>query len=95
MSLIMGNGMCITYMETEITCPICQQVFDATAKMEKAKYPVFNTKCPKCKGKITISEPIFGGELKCWETNCPPSVKRLKTVTPNKFNGKKVIPSIE
>lgn len=88
MSLIIGNGMCITYMETEITCPICDQVFDASAKMEKAKYPIFNTRCPKCKGKITISEPIFGEILKCWETECPKTVKRLKTITPNRCNGK-------
>ncbi len=65
MSLIIGNGVCISYFETENTCPICDQTFDATAKMDKAKYPVFNTRCPKCKGKITISVPIMGGELEC------------------------------
>jgi hypothetical protein len=56
--------------------------------MDKAKYPVFKTKCPKCKGKITISIPIFGGELKCWETECPKEIERLETITPNKVNGK-------
>lgn len=79
--------MLITYFETEITCPICTSVFDASAKMDNAKLPIFNTRCPKCKGKITISVPIMGGELKCWETNCPQTVKRLKTVTENKVNG--------
>lgn len=87
MSLIIGKGICLTYFETEIKCPICEQIFDASEKMDKAKYPVFNTMCPKCKGKITISIPVFGGVLKCWETNCPPSVKRLETETPNKING--------
>lgn len=88
MSLIIGNGMCITYNETEVECPICTSNFDAGEKMDKAKYPVFKTKCPKCKGKITISVPMFGGELKCWETECPKSVERLETTTPNKINGK-------
>lgn len=87
MSLIMGNGMLVSYFEHEIKCPICEQIFDASSKMDKAKYPVFNTRCPVCKGKITISIPIFGGVLKCWETHCPKTVKRLETVTPNKFNG--------
>jgi transcription elongation factor Elf1 len=88
MSLIIGNNVCITYLETEIECPICNQKFDASTKMDKAKYSVFNTKCEKCKGKITISVPIFGGELICYETNCPKSVERLETTTPNKYNGK-------
>lgn len=88
MSLIIGNGMCITYFENEITCPICTSVFDASKKMDNAKYPLFNTRCPKCKGKITILIPIFGGELQCWETECPKTVQRLETTTPNKVNGK-------
>lgn len=68
------------------------QVWDASAKMEKAKYPLFNTRCLKCKGKITISVPIFGGFLKCWETECPPTVKRLKTITPNHYNNISFLP---
>lgn len=92
MSLIIGNGMCITYFENEVTCPICEQVFDASNKMGKARNPIFKTKCPTCKGKITISIPIFGGELKCWETDCPKTVDRLETVTHNKVNGRTVIP---
>jgi hypothetical protein len=87
MSIIIENGMLITYMETELNCPICGQLFDASKKMDKAKYPVFNTKCPICKGKITIAEPFMGGNLECWETNCPASVERLITVMPNKVNG--------
>ncbi len=92
MSLIIGNGMCITYTETEIKCPICQQVFDAAKKMDIAQNPIFNMRCPKCKGKITISVPVFGGFTKCWETNCPPSVKRLETITPNNINGIPYLP---
>lgn len=88
MSILTGPGYLITYNETDVRCPICEQLFDASMKMGKAKYPVFNTKCPHCKGKITISEPIFGGQLKCWETNCPKTVKRLETTTPNRVNGK-------
>lgn len=87
MSIITGPNYLITYMETEVHCPICEQTFDASTQIEKAKYPVFNTKCPWCKGKITISTPIYGGNLKCWETNCPKNVKRLETITPNKVNG--------
>ncbi len=88
MSIIIGNGMLITYMENEIECPICNQIIDTGRASEKSKYPIFNMRCPKCKGKITISEPIFGGTLKAWETECPKSVKRLKTETLNKVNGK-------
>lgn len=87
MSIWSGKGFLITVVESEVTCPICSQVFDCSAKSEKVKYPVFNMRCPFCKGKITISEPIFGGELKCWETNCPKTVKRLETITENKING--------
>lgn len=84
MGVIIGKGMIVTFMESDITCPICTYEFDASAKMDKAKYPLFNTKCPACKGKITISIPIMGGTLKCWETECPRSVKRLETETPIK-----------
>lgn len=90
MSIIIGNGMLITYNETEVTCPICTAKFDAGTKMDKAKYPVFKMKCPKCKGKITISVPIYSGEVRCWETECPKNIKRLETVTPNKVNGYEV-----
>lgn len=88
MSVLHGPGYLITYDESEITCPICSQVFDASDKIDKAKLPVFNTKCPFCKGKITISMPIFGGQTECWETNCPKTVERLKTVTPDRVNGR-------
>lgn len=90
MSVLVGNGMLVTFMDTEITCPICASVFDASKKIDAAKYPLFNTWCPKCKGKITISVPIFGGNTKCWETN-PPKTKKdlqLKTETPFTVNGK-------
>lgn len=81
MGIIAGKGVLITFMETDVTCPICTAVFNASNKIEKAKYPTFNTKCPRCKGKITIATPIFGGRLKCWETNCPAVVERLETET--------------
>jgi hypothetical protein len=87
MSLIIGGGMCLSYFESEITCPICEQKFNGSEKMDSAKNPVFNTKCPKCKGKITIKIPLMGGFTECRETNCPPTVKRLATVTPNHVNG--------
>lgn len=87
MSIWSGKGYLITVVESEVTCPICDQIFDCGGKMEKAKYPVFNMKCPFCKGKITISTPMMGGQLECWETNCPKTVKRLKTTTENKCNG--------
>jgi hypothetical protein len=90
MSLIIGNGMCITYWETEIECPICTGHFDASQKISKAKYPCFNMKCPKCKGKITILLPVFGGEIRCWERECPESVERLETVAPFKINGESI-----
>lgn len=89
MSVIVGNGMWISYDESEITCPICSSIFDASNKIEKS-LPVFNMRCPKCKGKITISVPIMGGTLKCWETECPKTVERLETETPNKVNGRVV-----
>ena len=90
MSLIIGNGQCITYFETEVICPICTFKFDAGAKMDKAKYPVFRTKCPGCKSAIGISIPILGGNTTCFEWNAPKTREdnRLKTVTPNKINGR-------
>jgi hypothetical protein len=87
MSIIIGNGMCITYNETEVVCPICTFKFDAGGKIEKAKYPTFKTKCPACKGKIGISTPIYSGNTTCFEWDVPKSVKRLETITPNKING--------
>ena len=88
MSIYTGKGFLLTYVETEVTCPICEQVFDCAARSEKAPHPVFNMKCPICKGKLTVSVPIMGGELKCWEQECPKTVKRLETKTQNKVNGK-------
>lgn len=88
MSIIIGKGMCISYFETEVKCPICTFEFDASDKIEKAKYPLFKTKCPACKGAIGISVPILGGNTKCFEWN--PS-HRITNVTPNKVNGKIVI----
>ena len=82
MGIISGKGVLVTFMESEVTCPICTFAFDASAKIEKAKYPTFNSKCPACKGKITISTPIFGGTLKCWETDVPKCVERQETETP-------------
>ena len=89
MSIILGNGMCISYDETEVQCPICTFKFDAGEKMEKAKYPTFKTKCPGCKSAIGISIPIFGGNTKCFEYYPPNTDKpeRLQTETPFKVNG--------
>jgi hypothetical protein len=87
MSIIIKPGMLLTYVETEVTCPICEQVFDGSQQFGKSEWCVVNTKCPKCKGKITIFFPIMGGKLECWETECPPTVARLHTETPNKING--------
>lgn len=77
--------MLITYMESLVKCPICTFEFDASDKIEKAKYPLFKTKCPACKGAIGISMPIFGGNTECFEWN---QSFRRKFVTPNKVNGK-------
>ncbi len=49
MSIIIENGMLLTYIETEVECPICTFKFDASAKIEKAKLPIFKMKCPGCK----------------------------------------------
>lgn len=81
--------MCITYFETEVKCPICTFGFDVSGKMDKAKYPIFKTKCPACKSLLGISVPILGGNIKCFEWNAPKTKEnnRLQTVTPNKING--------
>ena len=93
MSIIIGNGMCITYSESEVTCPICTFEFDASNKMGKAKHFIFKMKCPACKSAIGIRIPVFGGETKCFEWNPPKTVKnnRLENTTPNKVNGVVVI----
>jgi hypothetical protein len=92
MSIIIGEGYIVSCLESEVECPICTAKFDAAEKIYKAKYPVFKMKCPKCKGKLTISAPIFSSDnLKCWETECPKNVKRLETETPFKVNGKAVL----
>ena len=90
MSIIIEKGSIICYDEAELVCPICTGTFDASKKIEKAKYPCFDTKCPLCKGKITILLPIFGGTTKCWETECPESIQRLETVAPFLVNGVEV-----
>ncbi len=90
MSVIIGNGMCISYMETEVECPICTFKFDVGEKADKAKYPVFKMRCPACKSWVGVSMPIFGGNTECFEWN-PPKTKKdnqLKTTTPNRVNGK-------
>lgn len=93
MSIVIGNNMCITYSETEVTCPICTFEFDASAKMDKAKCPVFKMKCPACKSAIGISIPIYGGNTKCFEWNPPKTTEnnRLENITPNKINGKVIV----
>jgi hypothetical protein len=93
MSIIIGHGALITYFETELQCPICTFKFDASDKIDKAKYPVFKMKCKGCKAWIGISVPVFGGNTSCFEWN-PPKVKdspRLEYVTPFKVNGKEVV----
>ncbi|MBK7362919.1 MAG: hypothetical protein IPJ01_11525 [Micavibrio sp.] len=93
MSIISGNGALIGYDESDLECPICNSIFDASEKMSKAKYPTFKTKCPICKGIIGITIPIFGGNTKCFEWNIPKIIEhtRLKTEAPFKVNGKVVI----
>ena len=92
MSIVIGNGALISYDESDLECPICTSVFDASEKMSKAKYPTFKTKCPYCKGIIGITIPIFGGNTKCFEWNIPNIIEhnRLKTESPFKVNGKVV-----
>lgn len=82
------NGGLITYLESEIKCPICEAIYDIGEKMDKAKHPMFNMKCAKCKGRLTVSIPIFGGVMKVWEKDVPNGVERLETTTKNKHNGK-------
>ncbi|MCH7826412.1 MAG: hypothetical protein IIC75_00325 [Bacteroidetes bacterium] len=86
MSVIIGKGTVITVMETKLECPICTAAFDASEKIDKAKLPVFKTKCPECKGKIGISLPIFGGTTKCFEWKTPPHVKPVETVAQFEVN---------
>ncbi len=90
MSIIAGKGFLITVMETELECPICAFKFDASYKMDKAKYPTFKTKCPACKGKIGISILIFGGTTECFEWDTNPKYQ-LITKAPFTVNGKEVI----
>lgn len=90
MSIIAGKGFLITVMETELKCPICTFNFDASDKMDKAKYPTFQTKCPACKGKIGISIPIFGGTTECFEWGTNPKYQ-LRTKAPFTVNDKEVI----
>lgn len=89
MNIITGPGYIISCLETEAQCPICTAKFDVGAKMEKTINPVFKMKCPKCKGKITVSTPFFSSDtMRVWETECPKNVKRQETETPFKVNGK-------
>lgn len=86
MSVITGKGFLINVMESELECPICTYRFDAGEKMDKAKYPVFKTKCPACKGNIGIKMPIFGGTTECFEWDTSPNVEQLRTKAPFKVN---------
>lgn len=85
-SIYSGPGFLVTYIETNVRCPICEQIFDAGTKIEKAKYPFFDTTCLVCKGKISISVPIMGGTLKCYERGPGKHIKF--TETKNRVNGK-------
>lgn len=87
MSIITGKGYCLTYVEAEVKCPVCEQKFDASKKVNSRSMPVIDMKCPICKSKVTVFFPVMGGELRCWETECPTSVQRLETITKNKVNG--------
>lgn len=88
MSLIINKGAYITYMESDIKCPICTFKFDASSKIEKSKYPTFKTKCPACKGAIGISMPILGGVTECFEWYAPKakSLFQLRTKSFFKVN---------
>lgn len=89
MSIVKGPGFWIDEYETDITCPICTFQFDATARMEKAKLPVFKMRCPGCKSWIGIKVPIFGGTTECFEWD-PPKTKennQLITKSPFRVNG--------
>ncbi len=89
MSIIAGKGFLITITETELECPICTFKFDASEKIEKARYPTFKTTCPACKGNIGIRTPIFGGTTQCFEWDTLPNVKQLVTKAPFTVNGLK------
>ena len=83
MSIIIGNGFILDELTADVTCPICTSDFNADKWAEKG--PCVNIKCPKCKGKITILFPIFGGNLKCWETNVPKCIEPIQTETEPKI----------
>ena len=67
MSILIGTGYLITTYETVVTCPICENEFDAGPTSEKKDSPFFKMKCPRCKGKLQICIPIFGGNTTCSE----------------------------
>lgn len=92
MSLIIGNGVCITSYETEVQCPICTFQFDAGDKIDENELPLFKMKCPACKSAIGISVPILGGNTECFEWNAPKTRddNQLRTITPNQLNEKKL-----
>lgn len=92
MSIIVHGGMIMTVMETEVECPVCTFKFDIGAKAEKARYPMFKTKCPACKSKLGISMPIMGGTTECFEWDVPKGVPQLRTKSPFTVNGKIPIP---
>ncbi len=94
MSVIHGKGVYITYMETEIVCPVCEAEIDIADKADKAKDPVFKMKCPKCKSWLGVSMPIFGGTTECFEWNTPKNVKPQRTVAPFLVNGQVVVPKV-
>jgi hypothetical protein len=81
MSLIVGKGVMITVMETEVCCPVCTFKFDVGEKSEKSKYPAFSMKCPGCKSKLSILMPVFGGQTIVREFSVPENVERLQTVS--------------
>lgn len=82
MSVVIGNRVWASEIETRIKCPICEQISNVMSKAIES--PLIETNCMFCKGKITILLPELGGELECWETNCPESIERLTTNTKNK-----------
>jgi hypothetical protein len=82
MGVIVGKGILISTVDTMLTCPICYGEFDASHKIEKAKYPYFKTKCPKCKSAIGINVPIFSSHgTKCFEWNPPKGHEAIETET--------------
>ena len=82
MSVIIGKNYLINVVETKLKCPICTATFEADEQINKAKLPVFKTKCPECKGKIGISLPVFGGTTKCFEWKTPSCIKPIETIAP-------------